>query len=98
MQNGLGGAPAALFLSAAAAPPGTFFGLIPIHVDLTRLILSRTVFLSGSGGGQGYATIPIGIGNDPTLIGMPIYGQWAVLDPLAPASVASSSGILWTIR
>lgn len=98
IHNGLGGAPAVLFLSAAAAPPGTWFGLIPIHVELAQLIMSRTVVLSGSGAGQGYATVLIGIGNDPTLIGMPIYGQWAVLDPLAPASVASSSGIEWTIH
>ena len=98
MHNSLGGAFAALFLSVAAAQPGTWLGQIPIHLEITQLIASPTVVLSGSGGGQGYTTIPLSIGNDTTLVGIAIYGQWVVLDPIAPGGVASSTGIQWTIR
>ena len=37
------------------------------------------------------------LGNDASLIGASLYGQWLVIDPQAPDGIASSDGARWTV-
>lgn len=98
LQSALGGSLGVLFLSAAAAPANTWFGQIPIHVDPGQLFGSVGIVLAGAGGGDGYGMVPLSIANNTALIGLPIYGQWIVWDPIAPDGLASSGGMQWTVR
>ena len=53
--------------------------------------------LSGSGASQGYATFRAPIPHDPALVGLTVYGQWWVQDPIAPSGFATSQGLELTV-
>ena len=97
LGEGLGGAPAVLLLSAAQAAPNTFFGALPIHVDLSG-ILAVPLVLAGAGAGQGYATLRGGLGNSTSIVGLGLYGQALVIDAGAAGGIASSQGAHWTVN
>ena len=97
VASGLGGAPAAIVLSLGQSNPGAMLGQIPLHIDLNLIVLAETRFLAGAAAGEGYATWGASLGNDASLIGASLYGQWLVIDPQAPDGIASSDGARWTV-
>lgn len=92
IADALGGAPAALVFAFAPGPPGQFVGLLPIHVALVPPPILVPMALSGSGAGNGFATLALPIPADAALRGAPLHHQAIVLDPGAPGGVAGTSG------
>ncbi len=88
-----GNAVALAILSLAAAPPGTLFKGIPINVDLSQIAYVGTFVTAGAGAGNGYATFVGELPDDPTLIGLELFAEWFVADPLARGGFATSAGI-----
>lgn len=98
VKTGLGGAFAFLGISHSMAPPGTSISGIPMnvnHLDPALVLVGLT--LSGSGASQGYATFRAPIPHDPALVGLTVYGQWWVQDPIAPSGFATSQGLELTV-
>ena len=89
-----GGAPALLILNAVeTAIPfagGTIFVLPGAVIPLT---------LGGPVGvpGAGFATVPLAIPNDPSLVGATVSSQSGILDPAANSSVALTAGLRVTV-
>lgn len=89
----------------------TNVGGIPLPADLTELLgygpsgcLLRTsadvqVFAttSGGGAGSGMCIIPVPLPAVTSYVGSSVFTQWAVLDPLAPNGVLSTTAMTWTI-
>jgi Di-haem cytochrome c peroxidase len=88
-----GGAPAALVVSASAAPPGTQFAGVNLNLGLPELLQLFTVLQGTSGlAGTGFGTFLVPLPNDPGLAGSTLFVQWFAVDPLAPAGASSSRG------
>ncbi|HKB15618.1 MAG TPA: hypothetical protein VKF62_06100, partial [Planctomycetota bacterium] len=89
-----GGAPALLVLNAleTAIPfaGGTIFVLPGVVIPLA---------LGGPAGvpGAGFATVPLAVPNDPSLVGATVSGQAGILDPAANSTVALTAGLRVTV-
>lgn len=97
ISNGLGGAPAILFLGLSR----TNFGPLPLPLALgggcnllTDITATFGVALMGSGSGAGTASLFIPIPNNVALNGTNLFFQWAVIDSLgaSPLGIAMSNG------
>ena len=76
----------------------TLFGLPPSNCMLRtnpEIILGFTTV--GGGAGGGLATFPWQLPPVGTYIGLSVFTQWVVLDPLAPNGVVSVSPGIWSI-
>lgn len=100
LGNALGATSAYLGLSLVTPPAGTMVAGLPPHIDLdpANLLFFDPVAVSGSGPDAGYATYPLPIPSAPWLAGLPVFGQWAVVDAGAGGiGVAVSDGAQWTL-
>ena len=97
VHSARGSSPAWLLLTLAKAPPGAKLGKIPVLVDASQLVLLVPFATTGSGAGGGHATAGGELPNDPTLIGIDLFAQWFVADPVALGKVATSEGIEMTL-
>jgi cytochrome c peroxidase len=88
--NGLGGASAVLAIDSNDPGAGP---TVPPVASLAR----KSVQLSGSGSGNGYASVSLAIPNNSSLIGSTFYGRWFVSDPTAAGGVAVSQAFKFTI-
>ena len=78
----------------SAAPSGAFAGGVPLNINLfDPSLTSVTLTLSGSGHGNGHGTFHAPIPDDPSLVGLTLYGQWWVEDPGAVNGFATSNGL-----
>jgi len=94
LKGGLGGATAHLGIAPSAAPSGAFAGGVPLNINLfDPSLTSVTLTLSGSGHGNGHGTFHAPIPDDPSLVGLTLYGQWWVEDPGAVNGFATSNGL-----
>lgn len=93
--NGLGGSTALLLMSSGDADT-TLMG-IPVRIDLGKLILIHPMVLSGSGAGNGRATLQVPLGDTSTSIGLDLFGQWFVADPGATGGFAATPAAKWKI-
>jgi cytochrome c peroxidase len=91
--NALGGAPAVLVTSAAAALPGAQFAGINLNVALPD-ILQLFIPLEGPAGlpGRGFGTIQLPLPFDTGLRGVTLFTQWFVVDPNGTSGASSSRG------
>ena len=91
--NALGGAPAVLVTSAAAALPGTQFAGINLNVALPD-ILQLFIPLEGPAGlpGRGFGTVQLPLPFDTGLRGVTLFTQWFVVDPNGTSGASSSRG------
>ena len=89
VTNALGAATATLVVShtdpgiAATLPGGDFASL-----DIT---------LSGSGAGNGYASVNVDLGDNPVLLGQTLYGRFYIADPSAPNQLAITPAFTITV-
>jgi hypothetical protein len=101
VQNGLGGSVAILLVGTR----DDLFGSIPLPFDLlpigmpgcklyTNIVIILSGLTSGSQPGEGRASVPFPVPNDPSLRGGRILSQWLVLDLSANAAgfAASDAG------
>jgi cytochrome c peroxidase len=91
--NALGGSPAVLVTSTAAAAPGTQFAGINLNVALPD-ILQLFIPLEGPSGlaGRGFGTIQLPLPFDTGLRGVTLFTQWFVVDPNGTSGASSSRG------
>lgn len=76
----------------------TLFGLPPSGcMLLTNPVNAIAVMTVGGGAGAGLAQLPIALPATGNYIGMSLYTQWVVFDPLAQNSVLAVTPGLWTI-
>jgi hypothetical protein len=64
---------------------------------LTNPIATIAVQTVGGGAGAGVATLPIQLPGTSGYVGMSVYSQWVVFDPLAMNSTLAVSAGIWTI-
>jgi hypothetical protein len=83
----------------------------PFPVDLTSILglapsgcMLRTnpanvipVLTVGGGAGAGSVMLPLALPATTNYVGMSVFTQWVVLDPLAPNGSLSTTPLLWTI-
>lgn len=94
VADGLGGAPAALALDIAAAPPGIVWLGAPFHLAATPALQALFAApLIDAGASEGYASAPLAVPADPALEGVELFLQWLVLDAGAPGGLATSDGL-----
>lgn len=92
------GAVGALALATARAPGGATLLDAPLYVAPAALVVGAAVVTTPGPDGFGHATAPLPIPGDPVLIGLPLVGQWFVLDPGASGGLATTSGIAFTVQ
>ena len=98
LGNALGGGGGWFALSTLPALPGVSLLGAPVHVELLDPALNLIPFVAaGTGPGAGYTTLHLPIPDAPALTGFTVYGQWFVIDPLAPQGVASTAGGQFTL-
>ena len=97
VHQALGGAQAILAFSAAAANPGDERDGIPLNISLDRFIQKQKIVLEGSGPGDGYGTIRLGIPDRSSLIGKTFFAQWFVKDNAATGGLSASQGTAFEI-
>ncbi len=88
LTNAVPGTPAVL----AAAFDSRTVDLGPQGFPGCRLYLgtvAATLFTLTDGAGA--ATVPMGVPNDPSFVGLVLYSQWAALDALAPGGLVTSN-------
>lgn len=94
IARSLGGAPSVLFVSTAAAPPGTTFLGANLNVSLPEVV--SFVLVAGGGAanvpGAGFGSVQQPLPDDPTMIGATLFVQWGTIDAGVPLGIASSRG------
>ncbi|MFG0316672.1 MAG: hypothetical protein ACF8XB_05325 [Planctomycetota bacterium JB042] len=97
IANGLGGAPAILFVSPNPANLPVSFGTL--LVDLTPPFLQLPFTLGGAAGvgGAGSAVIPAPIPNDANLIGAVVHLQCMVGDPASSDGISHTAGLTFGV-
>lgn len=89
----------------------TDLGGAPLAIDLTELfglgssgclLRNNAVFLAGlttvgGGAGSGFASLPVQLPAVTNYVGLSVFSQWVVFDPLAPSGVLSTTAGIWTI-
>jgi hypothetical protein len=95
--HGLGGAPAALAVSAAQA--SSTFGSNPLWINPNFVFGQWPFVLAGQAGsaGAGYTSLVTDIGYNPAIGGVTAYIQAAVADASAPAGLAVTAGLQVTL-
>ncbi len=93
IQNGVGGAPAILFVTFAQAVTRAPFG--DLYVDLTPPFLQAVLPLSGAAGapGQGSISLNASIPNDASLATLRLYLQALVYDTGATGFLSHTAGL-----
>ncbi|MGQ0553303.1 MAG: cytochrome-c peroxidase [Planctomycetota bacterium] len=94
LGRGLGGAPVLLGFDVQSSPPGTTVLGTPLHLALSPSFqLLSLGLLEGNGAGAGFTSFAVAVPNEPAAVGVELVLQWFVLDPGAPAGLASSRGL-----
>ena len=76
----------------------TLFGLPPGTCDLlTNPAVAIGAVTVGGGAGAGQATVPVQLPGQPGYVGMSVYTQWVVFDPLSINSFLCVTPGVWTI-
>ena len=97
IEYGLGGASAAMLVSAGPADQN--FGGLRVLVRLDRSVVLPSFQLSGTGAGKGSATVPLPLPNMPVLIGASFHAQAVVIDPKgAWVGIAATPGLAMTLK
>jgi choice-of-anchor B domain-containing protein len=91
----LGGTAALLLIGAA--PAALSAGGITVLVQPTPPLFVAATTTTGSGAGQGTASLPLAIPNDPALGGASLYAQWVVVDAGGPQGLSASDGLGITV-
>lgn len=96
LTGAVGGAPA--FLGVSKGPSALPFLGGTVLIDVTKLLASVPLALSGPAGsaGAGAATFPFPVEIVPPLFGVTVYHQVVVIDPAAPQSFSMSEGMSFT--
>jgi cytochrome c peroxidase len=99
IARGLGGAPAALAVSAAPAAPGAMYGPNPLWINPGFLSGFWNFTLAGTPAvpGAGYVSLVTDIAYNPAIAGATAYLQAAVGDILGPGGLAMTSGTQITL-
>ncbi|MFO0985243.1 MAG: hypothetical protein U1E76_26525 [Planctomycetota bacterium] len=87
----LGGTVAALLIGAAKTD--VLIGPLHLLVDVSLPHLFVPTAVSGSGAGDGSASIGLPIPGDPIYDGLVFYAQWLVTDPAGYSNLALSAGL-----
>jgi cytochrome c peroxidase len=90
VSKALGGAPGVLVIDANDPGAG---GVIPASGSFARVAVN----LSGSGDGNGYASVSLPIPNDPQLAGQTFYGRWYITDGGAVNGFSVTAAFRFTI-
>jgi cytochrome c peroxidase len=88
ISNALGGAEAVLAIDSH--DPGA---VPPASAALHR----SQIHLSGSGAGQGFASVPVAIPDSSAVVGVTFFGRWYVTDPNAAGGAAVSPLFKFTV-
>jgi cytochrome c peroxidase len=91
LADALGSSIAVLAMGFSPAPGQRIAG-IPFNLGLSPPPLALTLATSGTGPGQGHATLQFALPPWRSAIGAPLYHQWLVADPGAAAGIAASRG------
>ena len=89
VSEGLGNASAVLVINST--DPGT--ASIPVSGSFAR----QTITLSGTGAGNGYASISLAIPDNPSLVGQTFFGRWYVTDASAASGFSVSQAFRFTV-
>jgi len=83
IDRGNAGKTAILLVGSFGNNIGVPFQGAQLYVDWANSLTKRIRYgaLNGAGAGQGWASIDVDLGQDPLLIGWPLYAQWVVVDP-----------------
>lgn len=83
VDRGNGGRTAILLVGPFGSNVATPFQGALLYVNWNNAATQRIRYgaLNGVGAGQGWASVTVDVGNDPMLIGTPLYAQWVVVDP-----------------
>lgn len=82
VEHGLGGGFSGLIVDFAANPAGTPFGDAANYLAMSSASrIFRAGPLQGFGAGNGWNSWVLTLSSDPSMVGLPIYGQWFVRDP-----------------
>jgi cytochrome c peroxidase len=96
---GLSGRQAILLRNSLAQVPGLPFQGATLNVVLgSGSKLARAGQLNGTGPGDGWTSVTLGIANDPLLVGQPLFAQWFVLDPDGLGRRWSASAAISTVH
>lgn len=87
VYEALGGAPALL---AFGLTTRTSAGLPYANTFGSDVTIYRFAALDGEGPGEGYASLPLAVPNDPALVGQSVQVQWLVKDPGSPFGYSAS--------
>ncbi|MCA9320209.1 MAG: cytochrome-c peroxidase [Planctomycetes bacterium] len=94
----LGGSIAVLALNTMPALPGAMLAPgVPLHVATTPSPITVVVSTSGQGSGNGVASLTMQLPPQPSLVGFHIFGQWFVVDAMAPGGIAATPGFQMTL-
>jgi hypothetical protein len=87
----------ALDVAAGTTPVSLLGHDVYLAMTPALYIVSLPGVTLGSGAGGGYATLPLPIPNTPQLAGLPLFGQWLVLDAAGPYGATTSDAFGFTV-
>ncbi len=88
----LGGAPAWLVVSTAAANPAVSVGGILANIDPNGIVAVVDTVLKGVGSGGGDQTLHFSLPVPLAAIGASVFAQWVVADPGSPIGASATQG------
>ncbi|MEM7307708.1 MAG: cytochrome c peroxidase [Planctomycetota bacterium] len=95
----VGGAPAFLSMSLGAFAFGVEVLGVELYVDPFQEVAFLHVPLHGEPGvaGAGYGSVVLGLDLPPSLVGLELIHQWAILDPGGPQGLVTTPGVRLTL-